>query len=93
MNQKIIEGSIQQYVLSKGYAISHYLTHYQAVNVTKAQAELLDCKKGTAAMHILNRGILQGGRVYESSDIIDINYTCTYVIPLNLDNLTFRQSP
>ncbi|KHT30496.1 MULTISPECIES: GntR family transcriptional regulator [Pectobacterium] len=93
MSQKIIESSIQQYVLSKGYAISHYLTHYQAVNVTKAQAELLGCKKGTAAMHILNRGILQGGRVYESSDIIDINYACTYVIPFNRDNLNFRQSP
>ncbi|MEH2922737.1 GntR family transcriptional regulator [Samsonia erythrinae] len=93
INQKIIESSIQQYVLSKGYAISHYLTRYQAVNVTKAQAELLGCKKGTAAMHILNRGILQGGRVYESSDIIDINYACTYVIPFNRDNLTFRQSP
>ncbi|WP_412524047.1 hypothetical protein [Brenneria populi] len=43
-------------------------------------------------MHILNRGMLQSDRVYESGDIIDINYACTYVIPFNLDNLTFRQS-
>ncbi|PWC19730.1 GntR family transcriptional regulator [Brenneria corticis] len=92
INQKVIESSIQQYVLDKGYAISHSLTHYQAVTVNKAQAELLGCKKGIAAMHILNRGILQGGRVYESSDIIDINYACTYVIPFNQDNLKFRQS-
>ena len=44
-------------------------------------------------MHINNRGILDGGRVYEISDIIDINYSCTYVIPHNRDNLTFRQQP
>lgn len=92
INQKIIEGSIQQYVLSKGYVISHSLTHYQAITVNKAQAELLECKKGIAAMHIINRGILAGGRVYESSDIIDINYSCAYVTPFNQDNLTFRQS-
>ncbi|MCG8708326.1 GntR family transcriptional regulator [Brenneria sp. 4F2] len=92
INRKIIESSIPHYVLSKGYGISHSLTHYQAVTVNKAQAELLDCKKGIAAMHIINQEILHGGRVYESSDIIDINYSCTYVLPFNRDNLTFRQS-
>lgn len=92
LNQKIIESSIQQYVLRKGYIISHYLTHYQAVTISKSQAELLDCKKGIAAMHIRNRGILQGGRVYVASDIVDIDYSCTYVIPFNPDNLAFRQS-
>jgi hypothetical protein len=30
--------------------------------------------------------------VYEISDIIDINYSCTYIIPHNRDNLAFRQS-
>jgi hypothetical protein len=29
--------------------------------------------------------------VYEISDIIDINYTCTYVIPHNRQNLAFRK--
>lgn len=92
LNQKTIEHSIQQYVLSKGYAITHSLTRYQAVTVSKEQAHILGCKKGIAAMHITNRGILQGGKVYAFSDIIDIDYSCTYVIPFNQDNLAFRQT-
>ncbi len=91
LNQQIIESSLQQYVLSKGYQISHMLTTYRAVNVSREQAALLGCKKGSPAMHISNRGILEGGRVYEISDIIDINYTCTYVIPHNRANLAFRK--
>ncbi|MCR9003521.1 GntR family transcriptional regulator [Rahnella perminowiae] len=91
LNQKTIEHSIQQYVLSKGYVISHSLTRYQAVTVSKEQAYILGCKKGMAAMHITNRGFLQGGKVYAFSDIIDIDYSCTYVIPFNQDNLAFRQ--
>ena len=91
LNQQVIERSIQQYVLGKGYRISHLLTTYRAVSVSREQAALLGCKKGSPAMHISNRGILEGGQVYEISDIIDINYTCTYVIPHNRENLTFRQ--
>lgn len=91
LNQQVIESSLQQYVLSKGYRISHLLTTYRAVSVSREQAALLGCKKGSPAMHISNRGILEGGQVYEVSDIIDINYSCTYVIPHNRENLTFRQ--
>ena len=93
LTQQVIERSLQQYVLQKGYQISHMLTTYRAVNITREQAELLGYKKGSPAMHITNRGILTGGQVYEISDIIDINYTCTYVIPHNRDNLAFRQQP
>ncbi|MCS2157930.1 GntR family transcriptional regulator [Scandinavium sp. H11S7] len=93
LNQQVIERSLQQYVLEKGYQISHMLTTYRAVNVSREQAELLGCKKGSPAMLINNRGILAGGQVYAVSDIIDINYTCTYVIPHNRDNLAFRQQP
>lgn len=93
LNQEVIERSLQQYVLSKGLQISHLLTSYRAVSVSREQSVLLGCKKGSPAMHINNRGILDGGRVYEISDIIDINYSCTYVIPHNRDNLTFRQQP
>lgn len=93
LSREVIERSLQQYVLSKGYQISHLLTTYQAVSVSREQAALLGCKKGIPAMHINNRGILDGGQVYEISDIIDINYSCTYVIPHNRDNLTFRQAP
>lgn len=91
LNQQVIERSIQQYVLSKGLRISHLLTSYQAVAVSKEQAVLLECKKGIPAMHIINRGILDGGRVFEISDIIDINYSCTYVTPYNHNNLAWRQ--
>ena len=90
LTQDTIEHSIQQYLLSKG--CSHSLTHYRATTVSKAQAELLACKKGIAAMHILNRGILPDGRVAIFSDIIDIDYACSYVIPFNRDNLAFRQT-
>lgn len=93
LNQVVIERSLQQYVLSKGLQISHLLTSYRAVSVSREQSILLGCKKGSPAMLINNRGILDGGRVYEISDIIDINYSCTYVIPHNRDNLTFRQQP
>ncbi|WP_333496858.1 GntR family transcriptional regulator [Kluyvera sp. CHPC 1.251] len=93
LNQEVIERSLQQYVLSKGLQISHLLTSYRAVSVSREQSVLLGCKKGSPAMHINNRGILDGGGVYEISDIIDINYSCTYVIPHNRDNLTFRQQP
>jgi DNA-binding GntR family transcriptional regulator len=92
LNQQAIERSIQQYVLSKGLTISHMLTTYRAVSVSRGQAAILGCKKGSPAMHINNRGILDGGHVFEVSDIIDINYTCTYVIPYNRDNLTWRQN-
>jgi len=91
LNQQVIESSLQQYVLGKGYQISHMLTTYRAVSVSREQAVLLGCKKGSPAMHISNRGILEGGQVYELSDIIDINYTCTYVIPHNRQNLAFRK--
>lgn len=91
LSGKVIEHSIQQYVLNKGYQISHLLTSYRATVINREQATLLGCKKGSPAMHIINRGILDGGQVYEISDIIDINYTCTYLIPHNRDNLRFRQ--
>lgn len=91
LNQQAIERSLQQYVLDKGYRISHLLTSYQAVSINKDQAALLGCKKGSPAMLIINRGILEGGRVFEISEIVDINYSCTYVIPFNHDNLAFRK--
>ncbi len=91
LTRESVERSIQQYVLDKGYPISHLLTSYHAVCVSREQATLLGCRKGSPAMHIVNRGILSGGQVYEISDIIDINYTCTYLIPHNRDNLRYRQ--
>lgn len=91
LNQQVIERSLQLYVLGKGYRISHLLTSYQAVSINKEQAALLECKKGSPAMRIINRGILEGGRVFEISEIVDINYSCTYVIPFNHDNVAYRK--
>lgn len=91
LEKKNIESSIQKYVRDKNLEISHYITTYEAVSINREQAELLKCKKGTPAMKILNRGILENGMVYEYSEIIDIDYSCTYFIPFNKQNHSFRQ--
>jgi len=90
LNQRVIESSLQRYAIGKGLTLSHFLTHYQAVAVDKAQAALLGCKRGTPAMKITNRGILSGSEVWILSEVIDIHYECTYVTPFNADNLRFR---
>lgn len=90
LNQRVIESSLQHYVTARGLRISHSLTRYEAIAVDKAQATLLGCKRGQPAMHIQHRGILEGGRIYVMSEVIDIHYACTYLIPFNHDNLRFR---
>ena len=90
MNAEIIESSIQKHALSKGLQIDSYLTTYQAVNVSKEDAELLGCKKNVAAMNITNRGFLASGELFIVSDIIDINYQCTYHTPFNNESMSFR---
>ena len=90
LKQKNIESSIQQYVLSKGYEISHYLTQYQAVAINRQESELLKCKKGIPAMKIINRCFLNNGAIYAISEIIDIHYTCTYITPFNKPNFELR---
>ena len=91
LNQSIIESSLQKFVLNKGFSIANYLTSYQAVNVSKDDAALLDCKRGTAAMKILNRGFLMSGEVFSMSEILAIDYQCTYVIPFNNESINFRK--
>ncbi len=90
MNAEIIESSIQKHALSKGLQIDSYLTTYQAVNVSKEDAELLGCKKNVAAMNITIRGFLASGELFIVSDIIDINYQCTYHTPFNNESMSFR---
>lgn len=36
-------------------------------------------------MKIRNRGLLDGGIVYESSEVIALDYSCTYITPFNKD--------
>ena len=90
MNTEIIENSIQKYALAHDLEIDSYLTTYQAINVSKDDADLLGCKKNAAAMNITNRGFLTSGELFIVSDIIDINYQCTYHTPFNSESMNFR---
>lgn len=83
LSEEIIERSIQAYVQEKGYTISHFITSYSPVAVSKEQAELLMCKRNTAAMRIENRCLLEDGRVYEYSELTAIDYMCTYITPFD----------
>ncbi|NSB12339.1 GntR family transcriptional regulator [Clostridium beijerinckii] len=91
LTPKDVEGSIQDYVQKKSYIISHYITNYKASIISKNQSELLNCKKGTPAMEITNRGILSDGTIYQYSNILALDYTCTYIIPFNKENYEKRQ--
>jgi len=83
LNEQILEGSIQEYVQDRGYVISHFITSYSPAVLSKSQADLLMCKKNTPAMKIENRCLLKDGKVYEYSELIAIDYACTYITPFN----------
>lgn len=90
LDEEAVVHSIQKYVKSKGYQISHFISNYQAININKEQAALFEHKRGTAAMLISNRGILDDGTIFEYSDIVALNYNCTYIIPFNEENHSSR---
>ena len=90
MNESKIESSLQKYALEMGLNIEKYLTTYRAINVSKEEAQMLLCKRGSAAMHITNRGFLKSGEVFVVSEVIDIDYHCTYQTEFNSDNIHFR---
>ncbi|WP_295894591.1 GntR family transcriptional regulator [uncultured Vibrio sp.] len=90
INDDIIESSLQKHVLSLGLEIDSYLTTYKAINVSKEDSELLDCRRSSSAMNITNRGFLLSGEVFVISDIIDINYQCTYHTKFNSESLNHR---
>lgn len=79
LNKEIIESSIHGYVQKKKKKISHFLTTYTCIIVNKEDAELLSCKKGSPAMKIINRGILKTSEVFEYSELISLEYSCTYI--------------
>ncbi|ASE35145.1 GntR family transcriptional regulator [Mammaliicoccus sciuri] len=78
-----LKDSIQEFVQKKGYKISHNITTYKPTIVDKNQAELLSCKKGIPAMYIQNRSLLNNGVIYEYSEVIALDYSCTYLTPFN----------
>lgn len=83
VTQEVVEHSIQKYVENKGYRISHYITSYNPITTSKEQSDILMCKRGTPAMQITNRAILEDGRVFEYSNIIAIDYSVTYIRPFD----------
>lgn len=92
LNKEILESSIQEYVQDRGYEISHFITSYSPTLLTKSQADLLMCKKNTPAMKIENRCLLKDGRVYEYSELIAIDYACTYITPFNKESHQSRKA-
>lgn len=84
--QKDVEGSIQAFIEASGWRISHFITSYEPVKVTRADAELLGCRPHAPAMHISNRGILRNGKVFETSSIIALDYSVTYIRPFDRAN-------
>lgn len=82
-SKEVVESSIQNYVEGKKMRISHYITSYNPITTDKEQAAILLCKRGTPAMQITNRAMLENGLVYEYSNIIAIDYTVTYIRPFD----------
>lgn len=80
---KNIEGSFHEYVTLQNYSISHFITTYTAINLKKEEAELLNSKKGKAVMLIKNRGILVDSTMFEYSELICEDYSCSYISNFN----------
>lgn len=91
LEEKDVAYSIQEYVQKNGYTISHYITSYTPVSIDKEQSTLMGCKKGLPAMKIQNRCLLRGGIVYEYSEVIALDYSCTYITPFNKENHSQRK--
>lgn len=83
LTQEVVEDSVQYFAMEEGYRISHFMTNYSSAQLTKEEAELLNCKRNTPAFYIKSRGFLRDGSVFVSSKIIAVNYECTYVVPFN----------
>lgn len=83
IDREIIETSVYDYILELDYRIAHTITKYQAISVDQKEAKLLNCKKKTPAMKIESRGLLRDGTVFEYSNIISLDYSCTYIAPFN----------
>jgi DNA-binding GntR family transcriptional regulator len=92
LNEDKIKKSVHDYVQQCGYQISHFITTYSAINIGKEDAEILNCKKGIAAMKIINRGILENDKLFEYSEMINLDYSCTYFTPFNPYSHQYRKN-
>ncbi|MBM0065593.1 GntR family transcriptional regulator [Alkalicoccobacillus gibsonii] len=86
LTEEILAKSVHHYVQQCGFHISHFITTYSAVSITRDEAALLNCKKGIPAMKIMNRGILDDGRVFEYSELVNLDYTVSYFTPFNSEH-------
>jgi len=91
LSEDDIKNSVHSYVFEKGYKISHFITTYSPVILGKADAAILNCKKGISAMKIVNRGILESSKAFEYSEMIVLDYSVSYISPFNEKNLQHRQ--
>ncbi|MCC2521381.1 GntR family transcriptional regulator [Vibrio coralliilyticus] len=91
MSDEIVEHSLQKHAIELGLKIEKYLTTYRAINISAEDAKLFGCKRSTAAMNITNRGFLKSGEVFIVSNVIDIDYQCTYHTPFNTEDIEFRE--
>lgn len=79
LSDAVLEKSVQGFVEGAGYRISHYMTSYRPVTVTRQDASILECGRGAPAMAIDSRGVLTDGRVFAHSEMIALNYEVSYI--------------
>ena len=79
LSDAVLEKSVQGFVEGAGYRISHYMTSYRPVTVTRQDASILECRRGAPAMAIDSRGVLTDGRVFAHSEMIALNYEVSYI--------------
>jgi len=78
-----LENSIQLYVTRQKFHLSHHFNTYEAISLDAKQANLLQTKRKTPTMKISSRGVLTNGKVFEASEIIALDYQCTYITAFN----------
>lgn len=60
------------------------------MSADEKDAKILLCHKGTPMMKIINRAVLNNGKVFEYSNISAIDYSVTYIRPYNREGQNFR---
>jgi len=78
-----LESSVHKYVKSQQYNIDYFITEYRASNISKEEADILNCKKGLAIIKIRNRGYLEKNILFELTDSSNLDYICSYIRKYN----------
>lgn len=83
LTKKDLENSVHRYVRNQHYTIDYFITEYRASNISKEEADLLNCKKGLAIIKIRNRGYLEKNVLFELTDSTNLDYICSYIRKYN----------